>query len=191
MADHDTAITLLYADFPGLGDRWELDTAGTSAAVARVHAAFNAIVTSYLGEFVPALVDARCARFVDAGAAVAAAVAFRREVVSANELRVQIALAAGPPWPDGETPIPLYNRVRALAERLRAGQLLLTKSVGDQVASSLPAGTHLRRSVRIVPGAAKLEHVMLLDDDGRVCARAASSGCDIPNTIVATKRVRI
>jgi len=164
MTEYEATLTILYADFPGLGDRWEREMARVVTELAGAHAAFAETIAKHLGERLHALVDARCARFADMDQAVVAAVSFRRLVVREGRLVVRIALTAGDTWPDGEVPMELYNRARMLAEGIRSNQLLLSATVVRGVADNLPEGTCLRRSFRRLREIGKWERAALLEE---------------------------
>jgi hypothetical protein len=140
-ASPSPAVALLYADFPGLGARWEQDEEATAALVCRAHARFAAAVAACGGEAVPAWVDACCARFPTAGASLAAAVAVRRAEREAGELAVRLAVASGPSWPGGTVPVPLHRRAWELAEAAEPDEVRLDQPAAEALAAQLPDGT--------------------------------------------------
>ena len=160
-------ITLLYADFPGLGARWERDPEGTAEALFRAHDRFAAAVAAHGGEVIPALVDARGARFASAETALAAALAFRRAALLAGDVAVRLALAGGAAGPGGGVPMPVFNRARLLAEGAKAGQVLLAASVVEPARAALPAGAGLLGPcARWLPGLDRLERAFVVHEPG-------------------------
>ena len=152
-ADQPPAVVLLYADFPGLGDRWERDTPATAALVFAAHDRFAEAVAAHGGAAVPAWLDARCARFPSAVAALGAALAVRRAMREAGDLAIRLAVARGPAWPGGEVPVLLLRRARALAEAAATDEVRLDAPAAAGLAGELPAGARLRRSrPRGLPG---------------------------------------
>ena len=140
---HYPLITLLYADFPGLGRRWEDDAQETARRLFRAHDRFTETVAAHGGQPVPAWLDARCASFASPAVAVAAALAFQCPASHGDDLFWSLALASGSAGRAGVVSVPLLHRVRLLAESGRRNQVLLAASTAELVAAYLPPDIRL------------------------------------------------
>jgi hypothetical protein len=162
--DEPGTVALLYADFPKLGERWERDAERTGAIVRQAHKHFDTVVASHGGVPIPAMVDARCARFGGAGEAIAAAIAYRRVVMSGGGLPIRLAVWTGTLHPDGALPVPLFNRARELALSIAAGEIAIPSALASAVDARLAPALRLRRSTRCLCALGINASIILLED---------------------------
>ena len=166
-AETSPCVVLLYVYFAGLGGRWETDAEGTAAVLLRAEDRFAAAAAACGGAPLPAWVDARCARFPTAGAALAAARAVRRAERAAGEVEVRLAVAGGKAWPGGEVPVPLLRRAWELAEAAGSDEVLLDEPAAAALDGGLPPGARLGRTWRHqLPGLDCPARVFVLREPG-------------------------
>jgi predicted ATPase/class 3 adenylate cyclase/DNA-binding CsgD family transcriptional regulator len=137
-------VTFLFTDIEGSSQRWELDTEGMRAAVAWHDAVMRACIEEHHGHVFKTMGDAFFAVFVDAPAALAAAVAIQRTLGTGAgtsgaaappgsrlpaPVRVRIALHTGVAEArDGDYFGPPLNRAARLLAAGHGGQLLVSEA---------------------------------------------------------------
>lgn len=143
-------VTLLFTDIEGSTKRWERHPAAMAAAVARHDALLRTCVAAHQGHVFKTVGDAVCAVFADPTQALAAALASQRALAAESwgvvaPLRVRMAVHAGAVEArDGDYFGPPLNRVARLLSAGHGGQILLSGTVRDLTAESLPPGAGLR-----------------------------------------------
>lgn len=123
---------------------------GDGTAVARHDALLRTCVAAHQGHVFKTVGDAVCAVFADPTQALAAALASQRALAAESwgvvaPLRVRMALHAGAVEArNGDYFGPPLNRVARLLSAGHGGQILLSGTVRDLTAESLPPGAGLR-----------------------------------------------
>jgi predicted ATPase/class 3 adenylate cyclase/Tfp pilus assembly protein PilF len=144
-------VTFLFTDIEGSTRRWEQDRPAMAAAVSRHLVLLRRAIEAHGGILYKVVGDAVQAAFPTAPAAVAAAVAAQRALLteawpeSVGPLRVRMALHAGEAHPDqGDYLAPALNRLSRVLAVGHGGQILLTQVVHGLLAEgSAPASVTL------------------------------------------------
>jgi predicted ATPase/class 3 adenylate cyclase len=144
-------VTFLLTDIEGSITLWERDRQAMAAAVARHLTVLDAAIQAHGGVHFKTVGDAIQAAFPTAAAALAAALAAQRALLTEEwgefgALRVRMALHVGEAAPDerGDYLAPPLNRLSRLLATGHGGQILLTQAVQQLTRGMLPADTSLQ-----------------------------------------------
>src|SRR5215213_8326610 len=143
-------VTFLFTDIEGSTALWERDRQAMAVVVARHLALLDVAISAQGGVHFKTVDDAVQAVFPTAPAAVAAALAAQRALITedwggVDPLLVRIALHSGEAAPDehGDYLAAPLNRLSRLLSSAHGGQILLTQTVQQLARGALPAGTEL------------------------------------------------
>lgn len=144
-------VTFLFTDIEGSTALWERDRPAMQAAIARHFGVLEGAIQTHDGVRYKTVGDAVQSAFPIAPAALAAAVAAQRALLSEDwgglgPLRVRMALHAGEAEPDprGDYLAAPLNRLSRLLAAGHGGQILLTQAVQQLARGALPPGVELR-----------------------------------------------
>src|SRR5829696_6147397 len=144
-------VTFLFTDIEASTALWERDRQAMAVVVARHLALLDVAISAQGGVHFKTVGDAVQAVFPTAPAAVAAALAAQRALITEDwggddPLLVRIALHSGEAAPDehGDYLAAPLNRLSRLLSSGHGGQILLTQTVQQLARGALPAGAELR-----------------------------------------------
>jgi class 3 adenylate cyclase len=144
-------VTFLFTDIEGSTTLWERDRQAMAVVVARHLALLDVAISAQGGVHFKTVGDAVQAVFPTAPAAVAAALAAQRALLTedwgeVDPLLVRVALHSGEAAPDerGDYLAAPLNRLSRLLSSGHGGQILLTQTVQQLARGALPAGAELR-----------------------------------------------
>jgi len=144
-------VTFLFTDIEGSTALWERDRQAMASVVARHLALLDVAISAQGSVHFKTVGDAVQAVFPTAPAAVAAALAAQRALLTedwgeVDPLLVRVALHSGEAAPDerGDYLAAPLNRLSRLLSSGHGGQILLTQTVQQLARGALPAGAELR-----------------------------------------------
>lgn len=146
-------VLLLFTDIAGSTRLWEDAPAAMRPALARHDAILRDTVAAHGGQVFKTIGDGFCTVFLDAPAALSAALAMQRALAGApwgadgltQPLRVRIAVHAGTAeLRDGDYCGPALNRVARLLVAGHGGQVLVSAAAHELLADHLPLEVTLR-----------------------------------------------
>jgi class 3 adenylate cyclase len=139
-------VTFLFTDIEGSTALWERDRQAMASVVARHLALLDVAISAQGGVHFKTVGDAVQAVFPTAPAAVAAALAAQRALLTedwgeVDPLLVRVALHSGEAAPDerGDYLAAALNRLSRLLSSGHGGQILLTQTVQQLARGALPA----------------------------------------------------